>query len=72
MRLKCQLFNSNLTVGKIYELDETNPVSNINGNYYYIKDDQDKYDYYSSYLFIELTAEVIANERNEKLKKLGI
>jgi hypothetical protein len=72
MKLKCKQFNSDLTIGKIYEVDENDPMSYNLDNSHYIKNDQGKNGYYNSYLFVEVTAEVIANERNEKIKQLGI
>jgi hypothetical protein len=72
MKLKCKQFNSDLTIGKIYEVDENDPISYNLDNSHYIKNDQGKNGYYNSYLFLEVTAEVIAIERDKKLKELGI
>ena len=72
MKLRCKEFNSDLTLGKIYEVDENDPISYNFGNSHCIKNDQGKNRYYSTYLFVELTAEVIEIERDNKLKELGI
>ena len=72
MKLKCKQFNSDLTIGKIYEVDENDPISYNLENSHYIKNDQGKNGYYNSYLFVEVTAELITIERDKKLKELGI
>jgi hypothetical protein len=72
MKLRCKEFNSDLTLGKIYEVDENDPISYNLGNSHYIKNDIGMNRYYSTYLFVEVTAEVIAIERDKKLKELGI
>ncbi len=72
MKLKCKQFNSDLTIGKIYEVDENDPISYNLNNSHYIKNDQGKNGYYNSYLFVEVTTELIAIERDKKLKELGI
>jgi hypothetical protein len=72
MKLKCKQFNSDLTIGKIYEVDENDPISYNLDNSHYIKNDQGKNGYYNSYLFAEVTAELTTIERDKKLKELGI
>ena len=72
MKLKCKQFNSDLTIGKIYEVDENDPISYNLENSHYIKNDQGKNGYYNSYLFVEVTAELITIERDKKLKELGL
>jgi hypothetical protein len=72
MKLKCKQFNSDLTIGKIYEVDENDPISYNLDNSHYIKNDQGKNGYYNSYLFVEVTAELTTIERDKKLKELGI
>ena len=72
MKLKCKQFNSDLTIGKIYEVDENDPISYNLENSHYTKNDQGKNGYYNSYLFVEVTAELITIERDKKLKELRL
>ena len=79
MKLRCikqnnrQQYIGNLTIGKIYELDEIGEEQ-LNSDAYvgsysslYIKDDDNIYRYYDRECFID-----IQQEREEKLKQLGI
>jgi hypothetical protein len=80
MKLRCIKQNNrqkdigNLTIGKIYELDEIGEELKIQLSYYvgsysslYIKGDDNIHRYYDKECFID-----IQQEREEKLKQLGI
>ena len=79
MKLRCIKQNNrqkdigNLTIGKIYELDEIGEERELSDGYVgsysslYIKDDDNIYRYYDRECFID-----IQQNREEKLKQLGI